>query len=483
MNRARLLAPGRLLLTGAAAAGLVALATLAPADGTPSGTGAEQGAAASLAPVTSAGATCPGPELNGVRDVEDIEVSARMAVATAPESMLSVVPGGTAGLTVAGATVSPAPDRGAAVSRPLAANGSSTVEASGALAPGLTAGQEWVATRPELRGLATVPCAAPGADQWLLAGGGAPGRQERLVLTNPGANEVTVDLEVLGRGGPVATPTAGTVVPAGGRTALLVDAVTGAEESPAIRIRANGGAVRAVLSDIWLDGSTPVGAETSLPTAKPATRQVIPAVAFGTSGSLRIAVPGEQQAVVSARVLGKDGPVPVPGGGVTRVPGQSTGELSLAGLKGGTYAVEVTSDVPVAVALWSSVRVGAGLADFVWAPSTEPAAGLLGGAYPRTEGATRTVSLVASGAPATAEVAWLTGGQWRTRSLALAQDTGATVDVGAAEAVFVRRSAGSGDVRAGVVTVAGVSGARLVSVSPLVESAEASKVSRAHPVP
>ncbi|PRY55842.1 hypothetical protein BCF74_12119 [Knoellia remsis] len=483
MNRAQLLAPGRLALTAAGAAGLVALATLAPADGAPTGPQGPQGEGASLAPVSSASTTCPGPELSGVRDVDDIEVAPRLAVATAPQSMLSVTPGGASGLAAAGQKVTPPPERGAATSLPLAANRPATVEASGALAPGLAAGQEWVSTRPELRGLATVPCAAPGADLWLLAGGGAPGRQERLVLTNPGANEVTVDLEVLGRKGPVATPTGGTVVPAGGRTALLVDAVTGAEESPAIRVRATGGSVRAVLSDIWLDGSTPVGAETSLPTAKPATRQVIPAAAVGTSGSLRIAVPGEQQAVVSARILGKDGPVPVPGGGVARVSGRSTGELPLTGLKGGTYAVEVTSDVPVVASLWSTGRVGSGLGDFVWGASTEPAAGLVGGAFPRTEGVTRTVSVVASRAPATAELAWLTGGQWRTRSLALAQDTGVTVELGAAEAVFVRRSAGSGDVRAGVVSMAGVPGARLVSVSPLVAAAEVSRVSRAHPMP
>ncbi len=261
----------------------------------------------------------------------------------------------------------------------------SEVLGTGALAPGLAATQEWIVARSEIRGLATVPCGQPGSDFWLLAGGGAAGRQERLILTNPGANEVTVDLEVLGQKGVVPSPTGSTVVPARGRVALLVDAITGAEASPAVRVRATGGSVRAVMSDIWLDGSIPAGAETTVPTAAPSTRQVIPAAIVGIGGSIRIAVPDRQQAVVSARILGEDGPVPLPKG-VTRVPGRSTGELSLTGLKQGTYAVELTSDVPIAAALFSSWRVDKAPGDFIWAPSTQSSTGLLGSSLPTVGG-------------------------------------------------------------------------------------------------
>ena len=60
-----------------------------------------------------------------------------------------------------------------------------------------------VAARPEdLRGLATAACAAGGSDLWLLGGGADPGRQERLVLTNPGDNPVTADVTVHGAAGP-----------------------------------------------------------------------------------------------------------------------------------------------------------------------------------------------------------------------------------------------------------------------------------------
>jgi hypothetical protein len=354
------------------------------------------------------------------------------------------------------------------------------------MAPGVAATQEWAVARSEIHGLATIPCAGPGSDLWLLAGGGAPGRQERLVLTNPGANEVTVDLTVLGRRGVVPAPTGATVVPAGGRLALLVDAITGAEQSPAVRVRVNGGTVRAVMSDTWLDGSVPAGAETTGPAAAPSRRQVIPAALVGSAGSIRIAVPDRQQAVVSARVIGADGPVPIPGGGVTRIEGRSTGELPLTGLAQGTYAVELTADVPIVASLWSSRRAPGLPGDFLWAPSTAPAEGLLGAAYPAVAGAPRrTVSIVATGGPASVSVTWRPagGGEWTSRQLRLAQDTSASWDLGPVDSVWVRRTSGAGEVRAGVASVAGKAAGQQISSAPLVESAVTTAVSRAHPVP
>lgn len=489
MSRTRWVGAARLLLTVTAAAGLVAVATTSPVTGAGTAAGDDPVATPVLAPVTSAELSCPGAELSGVPGVEDIAVPAVVGAATAPISVLAPLrPEGSGTLVIRnGRTVGTSvTERGATATAATGADVTTDVLGTGSLAPGAAATQEWLVTRPEVRGLATVPCAGPGSDLWLLAGGGAPGRQERLVLTNPGANEVTVDLTVLGRAGIVPSPTGATVVPAQGRVALLVDAVTGAEESPAVRVRVNGGTVRAVMSDIWLDGSVPAGAETTTPTAAPSRRQVIPAALVGTSGSIRIAVPDAQQAVVSARVIGADGPVPLPGGGVTRVAGRATSELALTGLAQGTYAVELTSDVPVVAALWSSWRAGDGPGDFLWAPSTEASKGLLGAAYPTsTQPPVRTVSVVATGAPAAVTVTWRAAGDgaWTTRNLTLAQDTATSIDLGPVASLWVRRTSGTGEVRASVASVGGLAGERLVSTSPLVESAVSSAVSRARPAP
>ncbi|WP_353950822.1 DUF5719 family protein [Knoellia sp. S7-12] len=487
MNRTRWTGPVRLALTAVVAGGLVTMATLSPAaevvlsDARPAG-------ATTLEPVVSAALSCPGPEFSGIPGVEDIDVPASLGAATAPDSVLgsSVKITGKGQLSVSSGkgTGDPTTERAQSTTVEDLADGQATdVVGTGALAPGLAAAQEWAVTRPEIRGLATVSCAGPGSDLWLLAGGGAAGRQERLILTNPGANEVTVDLQVLGSKGVVPAPTGSTVVPARGRVALLVDAITGAEASPAVRVRASGGSVRAVMSDIWLDGSVPAGAETTVPTAAPSTRQVIPAALMRAGGSIRIAVPDRQQAVVSARVIGANGPVPVPGGGVLRVPGQSTGELALAGLAQGAYAVEVTADVPIVASLFASWRVGKAPGDFIWAPSTAPTTGLLGGAYPKADSARRRiVNVVSTGGPAQVSVTWRAAGAWKTQSYDLGPDTSQSLEVADAEAVWVRRVSGSGEVRASVGALGESPVGQLASVAPLVDSVVTSSVSRAHPV-
>ena len=483
MNRARWVGPGRLVLTTAAASGLVALATLSPMSQAGARPDAAGDRPATLAPVSSASLSCPGPELSGVADVEDIPVPAAVGAATAPQSVLDPVRTAGRGSLVVRA---PGPSdavgtRGATTTVPTTPGRAVDVLGTGAMAPGLAAAQEWSVARPEIGGLATVPCTGPGSDLWLLAGGGAAGRQERLVLTNPGANEVSVDVQAFGLKGPLASPTGSTVVPARGRVAMLVDAITGAEKSPAVRVRASGGSVRAVMSDMWLDGSVPAGAETTVPTAPPSTRQVIPAAMISGSGSIRIVVPGTRQAVVSARIIDEDGASPLPGGGVARVAARSTGELSVGNLKHDVYAVELTSDVPVAASLFASWRKGSDRGDFAWAPSTSAATGLLGAAYPQAaEPRRRSLNVVATGGPAGVSVTWRSAGAWQSKSVDLSQDTAATFDLGAAESVWVRRMSGTGEVRAGVGTLLGAN-PDFVSVSPLTESAVTSAVSRAHP--
>ncbi|KGN32371.1 hypothetical protein N802_18575 [Knoellia sinensis KCTC 19936] len=486
MNRARLVGPARLVATVAAAGGLVALATTSPAS--PSAPNEPTAAGSRLAPVTSAALSCPGPELSGIDGVDDIDVPARIAAATAPEEIVtgdSVLGRGELVIRSGTETGETVTQRGIATSEDARSGVASEIVATGPMAPGLVAAQEWSVARDEIRGLATVPCAGPGSDHWLLAGGGDAGRQERLILTNPGANEVTVDLTALGAKGPLRSPSGLTVVPARGRVAVLVDAITGAEESPAVRVRASGGTVRAVMSDMWLDGSVPAGAETTVPTAEPSTRQIIPGAFVGTSGSIRIAVPDRQQAVVSARVIGPGGPSPLQGG-VIRVAGRSTGELPIKGLARGTYAVELTSDVPIVASAWSTDRSGSAPGDFAWSPSTAPAKGLLGAAYPETEEERiRLVSLVATGGPAKANVLWREDADdaWSVREVSLNKDTSTTVEIGAATTVWVLPTSGPGEIRSAVSSVGGVPGSRLVSVAPLAASSVLSSVSRAHPVP
>ncbi len=488
----------RSLVAAGCAAGLVYATTVVSA-------GADLGPAATAVtgPGTSDEAardvtlSCPGPELSGVAGVSDISVTGTVSAAAAPTQALSglVLPTGDGRLVVgapSGSGDRPSgtpPTRGTTVSEPLP--GSATpvqVRASGPLAAGVAGEQEWSADTKELRGLVTTPCTSARADSWLLGGGGSPGRQERLVLVNPGANEVVVGLSLHGRTGPIASPTGtGITVPAHGRAVVLLDALAGTEEMPAVHVQASGGTVAAFLDDVWLDGSVPAGADTTPRAAAPSTTQVIPATALAGSGVLRVVVPGRREAVVRVRLIGADGGLPLPGGGdgVTRVGGGAVAELSLAKVPEGTYAVEVTADVPVVAAAFTQRRAGSDPGDFAWTPSTSAISGTAGAALAPVAGAstTRTLTLVATDGPVTADVVTTGAGTPRTKQVDVPEDTVVSVPLGGADAVWVTGAAGDGQLRGAVTSTIGTGAEQLISSIPLLDAVLTARVSRAFPVP
>ena len=152
----------------------------------------------------------------------------------------------------------PATVRGQVVSGRISSAQSALVAGDGAIAPGTVATQRsWVKSGDD-HGLFTAACMPAAASSWLIGGGAQPGRRERLVLTNPGPNPVTVDLTVLGVNGPIQSPNGhGLVVGPYSRTVILLDAIAGSEPSPVVQVNAQGGEVAAVLSDTWLDGVIP----------------------------------------------------------------------------------------------------------------------------------------------------------------------------------------------------------------------------------
>ncbi|HYN29629.1 MAG TPA: DUF5719 family protein, partial [Dermatophilaceae bacterium] len=342
--------------------------------------------------------------------------------------------------------------------------------ASGPPAAGLVATSQWRSATPTLRGLATSACLPAVTEAWLLAGGGDPGRQERLVLVNPGGNEVTADVRLLGRAGPVARTATGTVVPPRGRAVLLLDALAPTEASPVVHVTVDGGTVAPTLTDTWLDGSVPAGADSTGPAAAPARTQVVPGLVLAGRATVRVGVPGSREAVVSARLLGADGAVPLPGTGVARVRGASVGELTVSGVPDGRYAVEVRADVPVVAAVQGVVRAGRGPGDLAWAAAAPALGGLAGAAFPPSPAGpptVRTLTLVASGDPVTAEVVTAAGGRTSSRRVAVPADSAVAVGLGAPSAVWVRPAAGGGELRAAVDTAAGSAADRLVSVVAL----------------
>lgn len=301
-------------------------------------------------------------------------------------------------------------------------------------APGLVAGQSFVAGGDRANGLAAVPCTAPTADAWLVGGGGDKGRQERLVLTNPGANAVTATVDVLG-----ATEDRTVVVPARGRSVVLLDAVGGTEDPHGVHVTTSGGLVVPTVVDHHLDGLTPAGVETIAPTAEPSTRQVVPA-STGEERGLVIGVPGGSDAVVDIRRAGSNGSRSED---VTTIPAGEVRDVELPE-GGGAHSWVVESDVPV-VAAGHMRSAGSDESDLAWSVAT-PAIGTLGGAalpHGVPKGISRRLDVTAADGPATADVLVREDGKTTTERVSLTTGQSTSMSLGPAEAVWVRPRSGS----------------------------------------
>lgn len=413
---------------------------------------------------------CPGPETEGLRGSAVSSGTTTVVAAAAPSSVLAGVPalqaaraalasagagasaqppaGPADSLTIAmqsgsGAPISADPTRRAAITAPVTGATSAIVTAAGAMAPGATAVQSWLHSDGDLRGYAVNTCPATGSDLWLVAGGPQATRRERLVLTNPGGNSVSVDVQVLGAKGPVSSPNGhGVSIPARGRTVLLLDALASGEADPVVHVTADGGEVSAVLNDAWIEGATARGSDDAVPTAPPATSQVIPAVFGGGPVTVRVANTAAQEAVVQTRVLTLSGPVPVGTDAVVRLAGNSSRDIAVT-IPAGANAIQITADQPVvAGALMAGTPDAAGVADLAWSGAVAATSDLTGTALPG--GTTNTLALTAGEATATAIVT-IVGPDQRVSAtpVTVAAASTVSIDVGGAASVWIAPSSGA----------------------------------------
>ncbi|MEO6790557.1 MAG: DUF5719 family protein, partial [Ornithinibacter sp.] len=218
-------------------------------------------------------------------------------------------------------------------------------------------------------------------------------------------------------------------------------------------------------------------------TSAPGTVQVLPGVLVEGPTSVRVAVPGEQDAVVRLTVLGANGLVPLGGESVANVAAGTVGEVLVSGLAQGTYAVVVNSDVAVVAAAMSQVGDGPGPGEFSWTPSSDVIDTLGGAALPATAGVERTLSLAATGGASSAQVQTVVGGRVVTRKVDLLAERTAVVPLDGATSVWVQRTTGSGALRGTILSSSGTGPSRLISAMPLEASIVASSVSRAFPLP
>ena len=439
-----------------------------------------QATKAHTAPVTRSQRICACPEALGIQGLPDSAgQTVDLAAVTAP---LASLPAGFAagkvagslkisGLPSGGRWSAPATARGQVVPGQISTPRSALVTGAGAMAPGTVATQRSWVRAGDNRSLVTAACVSAAASSWLIAGGADPGRRERLVLTNPGPNPVTVDIAVLGAKGPIRSPNGrGLVVGPYARTVVLLDAIAGAEASPVVHVTAQGGEIASVLSDTWLDGVIPRGGDDVVPVAGPAREQVIAGVDIRGGATLRVGVPGDSEAVVQVRVLTTSGPKGLPVGAVTRVAGQSTRDVDLSSLPPGAYAVQVRADVPVVAAATVDRRLKPGVpSDLAWSGASSPIRTLAGMALrgvTTDNGFNERLDLAATKGPASVLVTTITAdGTVSTKEVAIEADSVLSVPLVKATSVWVTPRAGL--VRAAVVSWIDDAHGVLLSLTPL----------------
>jgi hypothetical protein len=230
--------------------------------------------------------------------------------------------------------------------------------------------------------------------------------------------------------------------------------------------------VGAVVNDVWLDGTRAGGVEDAVPTAPASRDQVIPGVWVDGAAKLRVAVPGDGEAVVQARVLTEKGPRAIPSGGVVRVQGGAVHDIDLSTLPAGMLGVQVRADRPVVAATVVTRSRPGQPGDFAWSSSTPPVSGVAGMPLARPAGADKDPNqrliLTASAGAVQAEVVTVDGeGALASQRVSVVADGAAGLNVSGAAAVWVHRVSGSGQLRAGLVTWAVDGGGALVAAAPL----------------
>ncbi len=387
--------------------------------------------------------TCPGAELRGLPGAPDVAVQGNILAAAPPTAAGGS--GGEISVSVAGKTAAKAtvPSRAAV---PLSGPAPVIVSGSAESAVGLTGRQAWVVDDRGLRGLASVACQSPGDDLWLLAGGAGVGRQERLVVVNPGANAVTATIDVHGQRGRIPASRTAVSIPPGERVSRLLDALAPGEAAPAVHVTVPTGVVVATLTDSLVRGTASWGVDTVGASPSASTRQIIPGVRLGSSALVRVVAPGSRPALATVSVRGPQGLVPLPAGSVVTVPAGGVVDLPISGLASGTYSVEVTADAPVVASAAGALADGRE-GDFAWFASAEPLTGVSGVALSMARGAT--LALRSDQGTVSVTVWSLSKGVATPTELRLPSDRVTVLQV-AGESVWVAPAAGA-SVRASLI--------------------------------
>jgi hypothetical protein len=251
-----------------------------------------------------------------------------------------------------------------------------------------------------------------------------------------------------------------------------------------VHVVARSGRIAALLHDSYLLGATPAGVDDVVAAAPAARQAVVPGLVLAGArpGAVRVVAPGGSEAVARVHLVGPQGDVALPAGGVVTVPPGGVADVPLTGVAAGAYAAVVDADVPVlagAVVVRSGPPAGAlrrARSDVGWAAATGPLTGDGVTVVPRGA-ATAQASLVLTAplaAAVTVREVGADGRQVRASTVQVSSGTTVVVALDAAAAALALRS--DGPVHAAVVTEVPDPGGELVAVLPVAPAVDAVRV-------
>jgi len=211
----------------------------------------------------------------------------------------------------------------------------------------------------DLAGFSAAACRTASMESWIVGGSTAVGNSDILLLANPGSVNATVTLTIFGGAGESAAPVEPIAIPASSQVAVPLAGIAGGEESPVVRVTAEGAPVRAALQSSQVQTLDPVGVDVQ-EAVTPSDTQVFPGVAITEDAIAAEATPAIVRLL--SRAGGEVTVIATPAGQTSAaktldvdLEADTPVSAALDGLDSGRYTVTVTgADGPLVSAVWQT---------------------------------------------------------------------------------------------------------------------------------
>lgn len=219
-------------------------------------------------------------------------------------------------------------------------------------------------------------CSAPSISQWFVGGNADVSSKGKLFLINSGLSEAIVDVGVWSEAGIRSSRVI--TLKANSSIVQTLASLDPGSKSLTIHVNPRSGRVNTFMIDERGRGLRALGGDIVNATTAPSNVVVIPAIPqIARSGKvlghkLRLLAPGDLPAQISVELISPEGSFVPFGFDERTIQAGIVTELDLKPkLSPGTFALRISSDIPIVASVYSST-LSKGKSDFVWSTATDP---------------------------------------------------------------------------------------------------------------